>query len=173
MKLIICQWNEAKEHHSYSKTNSSGSKNGGKNSESENKNDNYRFYCKTFNHPQKFVCYKLTLNMSDNFSNYDAQALEFYYLLMNLNWKKPPQINCWISVSLKMYCWKGFFCWDHMFLEHNYAMKSIKTVNVCQIYLLFIVSQWNTRLRYHFVYFLNLSFITKWWFRTTNSKNKI
>jgi hypothetical protein len=26
-------------------------------------------------------------------------------------------------------------------LEHNSAMKNIKTVNVCQIYLLFIVSQ--------------------------------
>ena len=38
-------------------------------------------------------------------------------------------------------------------------MKSIKTVNVFQMYLLCIVSQWNTWLRYHFVYFLNLSFI--------------
>ena len=44
-------------------------------------------------------------------------------------------------------------------LEHNSAMKSIKTVHVCQIYLLFIVSQWNITLRYHFVYFLNISFI--------------
>jgi hypothetical protein len=42
MKLTICQWNEAKGHHSiwYSKKNSSGSKNGGKNNESENKNGN-------------------------------------------------------------------------------------------------------------------------------------
>jgi hypothetical protein len=32
---------------------------------------------KTFSHPQNMFCYKLTLNMSDNFSNYDAQALEF------------------------------------------------------------------------------------------------
>ena len=43
MKLAICQCNEAKGHHSiyYSKKNSSGSKNGRENSESENKNGNF------------------------------------------------------------------------------------------------------------------------------------
>ena len=46
MKLTICQWNEAKGHHSiyYSKKNSSGSKNGGKNSESENINGNFTVF---------------------------------------------------------------------------------------------------------------------------------
>ena len=42
MKLTIYQWNEANEHHSiYPKKNSFGSKNGGENSESENKNGNF------------------------------------------------------------------------------------------------------------------------------------
>jgi len=31
---------------------------------------------------------------------------------------------------LKFYCWKDYFRRDQMFLEHNFAMKSIKTVNV-------------------------------------------
>ena len=37
--------------------------------------------------PKKIVCYKLALNMSDNFSNYDAQVLEFLLSTDEFEWE--------------------------------------------------------------------------------------
>ena len=36
--------------------------------------------------PKKIVCYELTLNMSDNLSNYDAQVLEFLLSTDEFEW---------------------------------------------------------------------------------------
>ena len=38
--------------------------------------------------PKKIVCYKLTLNMSDNFSIYDAQVLDFVLSTDEFEWEE-------------------------------------------------------------------------------------